>query len=116
MKRLLTVLIFAALLTGCATYDTQKTGPVIDNYTVAEIQTGESTRTWVIEKFGEPSNTEFIGSDEILIYEYTEKQVPTYLSGTVVLRANTKYLRNTLYITIKKDRVASYRYKSNTSK
>lgn len=112
MKKVLLILL-ALSIYGCTTYTTTTEGTLIHENMVAEIETGETTKEWIIDLLGEPTKKSMLkDGKEKMVYTYTEKSVPKYFFSTIADESNAIVSKNVLEIIIKDGTVFSYKYKS----
>jgi len=62
--------VVSVLVVGCVVCETEERYTGIENHALKEIECGQTTRDWVVEKFGEPSE-QILSDDgsEILKYK-----------------------------------------------
>jgi outer membrane protein assembly factor BamE (lipoprotein component of BamABCDE complex) len=112
MKKVLLILL-ALSIYGCTTYTTTTEGTLIHENMVADIETGETTKEWIIDLLGEPTEKSMLkDGKEKMVYIYTEKSVPRYFFNTIADESNAIISKNVLEIVIKDGTVFSYKYKS----
>jgi len=111
MRRLLPAVI-AVVLMGCATPSVRIEGRLIDKAKVLEIRPGETTRTTIIETFGNPVKISSEGDTEKMIFLYRERKVPAYFGGLVENETSGRVTTTTLEVTLSNGVVQSYNFNS----
>ncbi len=114
MKRLLLIGFAVLILSGCATYETRTEGATIEDELVTTIETGTTTRKEILEKFGTPTEITVEGEEELMVYDYTVRKVPSYIGGMVEVPARSEVTNKRLEIKIRYDKVLSYKYVDKT--
>ncbi len=112
MRKLLFILISALLLSGCAPmHEVTREGRQIDEDLLGSIKTGITTKQEIVNAFGEPNEVVTVASSEVLVYRYSETAVPIYVFGLVEAKRSAEVTEKVLEVTIRSDKVVSYRFK-----
>jgi outer membrane protein assembly factor BamE (lipoprotein component of BamABCDE complex) len=111
-KSYLIILAVLLSLTACASTKIQSEGNKITREQAERIKPGITTKSIVIDTFGNPSMVDSKpDGTEVLIYTYTEKRTPTYFGEFIVNERQSQRITITLEITIKDGLVSSYNFK-----
>jgi len=108
------LIVLAVLLsfTACASTKIQSEGNKITREQAEGIKPGITTKSMVIDTFGNPSKVDSKpDGTEVLTYTYTEKRTPTYFGEFVVNERQSQRITITLEITIQDGLVSSYNFK-----
>jgi outer membrane protein assembly factor BamE (lipoprotein component of BamABCDE complex) len=118
----LLMIIFSSLvvfgaITGCATVELGKEGREIDEKAVTTISPGSTTRSEIVQAFGEPTDSIIkAGGREELYYEQTVDEARSYLGGLIIDKKRIKEQKYTLKVIVKDNVVESYRYELREEK
>ncbi|MBI5560976.1 MAG: hypothetical protein HY883_06855 [Deltaproteobacteria bacterium] len=100
----------AVTMAGCATFETETSGRLVDEVKLGEIQPGKTQKGEILATFGDPTEVKKEDGAEKLYYIYRESRVPRYLGGLIEDKSRAGVKETILEITIKDNTVTNYKF------